>query len=84
MSSIPNQPEIEQVGAREKSYSEMTDEDKRALGFMLDWKGKPLNECSDLELIDCIIFMTAQTVMLNQKLRDQAKVSAKSKIARLP
>lgn len=56
------------IPAQEKSLSEMTSNDKKVLSSALSWQGKTLPNCSKSELIACILHLTAQVVVLKNRL----------------
>lgn len=51
-----------------KSLSQLSREDREALLTVLEWENTPLKDCSKKQLLECIVYMTAQTVMLKSKL----------------
>lgn len=51
-----------------KTLSQLSKEDREALLTVLEWENTPLKDCSKKQLLECIVYMTAQTVMLKSKL----------------
>lgn len=69
MNAAPRMPVQIPIG---KSLSQLTREDREALLTLLQWDQTPLKDCSKKQLLECIVYMAAQTVMLKDKL-DQAQ-----------
>jgi hypothetical protein len=50
-----------------KSLSQLTPNDKKALAQVLKWKEKTLYDCSRGELVDCVLHLTQQVAYLQYK-----------------
>jgi hypothetical protein len=52
----------------DKTFAQLTVNDKRVLAKMLPWQGKELRDCSKGELIDCIIHLTMKVALYQDAL----------------
>lgn len=47
-----------------KTLSQLSRQDRKALGELLEWQNKKINDCTKSELIACVLHLTSQVVLL--------------------
>lgn len=57
-----------------KALNQLTRQDRKAMGEVLDWQGTKLNDCTKSELIACILHLTSQVVLLTDALNKSKPV----------